>query len=301
MLGIRHRCGTNIVQETLSRHPDCGAHDDPEDFLVSGLPVLAAYVDRVMQRRRSRQPRRDLSDEISHALGCALEDYVAGHVLPGDDQPAAPSRVISKTPSVEGLPYFRSFLPDAYLVILIRDGRAILDSAMRSFDAEFEHGCRRFAKAADIVTDFLDTDTNPERTLLVRFEDFLDDKRSFVERLLRFIGVDDARYPYDELASLPVIGSSELKAEGEGSVHWRPVAADSGFDPRRRFESWSAEKLDRFDWLAGEQLARLGYPRSSPASPLAKLRNLALDLNPLYLSRRLKRTLRAATPGRRGR
>jgi hypothetical protein len=56
-----------------------------------------------------------------------------------------------------------------------------------------------------------------------------------------------------------VIGSSEL-ARREGKVHWKPVEKPADFDPSQRWSHWSNERHDRFIWIAGEALSRLGYP-----------------------------------------
>ena len=296
ILGIRHRSGTNMLLDVLVRHPSCVAHSDPEDFLVSCLRDINKYVGTLEKKRRSKQFRSDNRQELSETIGEALLRYITKNIKAEKPQVPVSKRVITKTPSVQGLQYFREIFPDAYLILLIRDGRSVVESAVRSFGADFDLGCRRYATAANIIASFMGTDPNPDKTILMRFEDYIGNKRKTVETLLRFLGLSTETFPFEDLELMPVRGSSELKQKEGDSIHWKPMAAKISFDPRHRYSEWSEFQHSRFDWLAGEALEKMGYERSRRSSSLFFVRNIASDvykrLNSFSIRRKVQSSMR---------
>jgi hypothetical protein len=114
------------------------------------------------------------------------------------------------------------------------------------------------------------------RCLLIRFEDLAADPAREIARVIAFLGLDPALYPFNRLDETPVFGSSSFgRADGEG-VHWRPVPKDSSFDPLARAQSWPAHRLARFAWLAGAEQRKLGY-LVHPLSPKGRVWNVVLD------------------------
>ncbi len=61
-------------------------------------------------------------------------------------------------------------------------------------------------------------------------------------------------------------------------MHWDKVSKDATFAPKERWRSWSADQVQRFDWIAGEQLANLGYETSrTPFSMIDSVTHTARD------------------------
>ena len=296
ILGIRHRSGTNMLLDVLVRHPSCVAHSDPEDFLVSCLRDINKYVGTLEKKRRSKQFRSDNRQELSETIGEALLRYITKNIKTEKFQVTVPKRVITKTPSVEGLQYFREVFPDAYLILLIRDGRSVVESTVRSFDADFDLSCKRYATATKIIASFMGTDPNPDKTILMRFEDYIGNKRETVETLLRFLGLSTEIFPFEDLEIMPIRGSSELKQKKGDSIHWEPMAAKIAFDPRHRYSEWSEFQHSRFDWLAGEALEKMGYERSRKSNALFFMKNIARDfynsLNSFSIRRKVRSFMR---------
>ena len=53
---------------------------------------------------------------------------------------------------------------------------------------------------------------------------------------------------------------------------------NESFAPKERWRSWSAGQLERFDWLAGEQLRDLGYTnQAAPTSRTRSMKHVLLD------------------------
>jgi len=72
------------------------------------------------------------------------------------------------------------------------------------------------------------------RCRLIRFEDFAADPAREIARVIDFLGLDPALYPFNRVDEIPVFGSSTFgRADGADGerVHWRPVPKDPSFDP----------------------------------------------------------------------
>lgn len=261
LLGIRHRSGTNIVQEVIARHPQCTSHSEPEDFLISGLDYLTKYIDHIKNRRKSKRSKNDFSTDLRIGLRSAIQRHIADMEFEYQTPEDSSQTIITKSPSVEGLLHFRTFFPDSHLILLVRDGRSVIESAMRSFGADFVKSCKRYQQAADTILEFIRSDENPDRTLLIRYEDFLSEPEEFIHSILTFLELDPAIYPFEELGDLPVIGSSDLTSDGRAEIHWNPISKHSSFDPSNRFQDWTDYQKEQFDWIAGQELENLGYSR----------------------------------------
>jgi hypothetical protein len=219
-------------------------------------------------------------------------------------------RLLTKSPSVRHLDRFFTFFPSARLVILVRDGRSVAQSAMDTFGWSFDRACREWSAAAQSIHRFQQDQSNrAERWRLVRYEDLVDDPEGHLRSLFAFLDLDSDRYDFHAARNLPVRGSSAFGRK-DGQVHWDSVAKDASFAPKERWRSWPAHRQERFQWLAGEWLAYFGYPDargrfSSAASFAHRLRDWRWQVMTaanrlvyrararLALRTRLARTLRA--------
>ena len=86
----------------------------------------------------------------------------------------------------------------------------------------------------------------------------VNDTEGEVKKILNFLGLDHKPYAYDLAKNLPVFGSSETRRDGN-EVHWNKIEKTKTFSPLNRWEKWEKAKHDRFNWLAGEAQAKLGY------------------------------------------
>ena len=278
ILGIRHRSGTNMLLNALVQHKNCVAHNDPEDFLVSPLRNIQNYTTNLQKRRKSKKNRKNNQKYLNNSIGNTLLSYLIKEIDPTTIKSNNPTRVITKTPSVEGLKYFREFFPDTHLIIIIRDGRSIIESAIKSFNANFENGCQRYVSASNDIISFLENDKNPNRTKVIKFEDYIKFKKETVISLLDFLNLSTDDYPFENLDDLPVHGSSELNKNSENKIHWEPMAMDKKFNPINRHANWSKFQLNRFEWVAGNCLETLGYQRSNQKNYYFYPINLLLDI-----------------------
>lgn len=287
ILGILPRCGTNFLMDLLCSHPDC-APPAPiwEDFLVTHADLLARYVDRVSQRWNRRWGEIDsLRDQLMTHLGVGLTSFL--------DERSGAGRTATKTPRVENLEWFFKLFPKAPLVILVRDGRSVVESGIRTFGWNREWATHKWVEAADRILEFDRKHRKTDaRYRIVRYEDLCENLEKELRGILDFVGLDADLYDFEAASQLPVRGSSTIREDGS-EVHWKPVAKPKNFDPVSRYSHWTRAKHERFNWIAGQSLERLGYtPQRVPsASALWAAWNLILGvrwqairlLGPIYL------------------
>lgn len=302
ILGILPRSGTNFLLDLLRAHPDCGPPVPIwEDFLLYHADLLVRYVDRVFSRWNPRWGVDETHrDRLLARLGSGLISFLT--------EQTESKRIVTKTPRVENLSHFFKLFPDAHLLILVRDGRALIESGIKTFNWHRESAIRKWTEAARTILDF--DETNRESALkyrIVRYEDLWGDLEPQLRRILDFLGLDSCVYDFEAATRLPVRGSSAIP-EGDDDVHWKPVAKAPDFDPTSRFRRWNRAKHERFNWVAGRYLKRFGYQETRHAGNrlLWSVWNLILDagwqgvrtLGPIYVRlqhRRRARGRRAKT------
>ncbi|MEO1342192.1 MAG: sulfotransferase, partial [Cyanobacteria bacterium J06635_13] len=172
---------------------------------------------------------------------------------------STPKILLTKTPSVRGLDNFFDLFPDAYLIVIIRDGRALVESGVRSFDWNYENATRRWTKNAQTISNLKNKYKDSSRKLLVlRYEDLLKDEKSELIKVFDFLDLDANRFDFNRAKSLGVIGSSDLKKQGS-DVHWEVKRKSQEFNPLERFSNWNQRKHRRFNWIAGTRMTEFGY------------------------------------------
>jgi hypothetical protein len=249
VLGMTHRCGSNLVWKLLELHPDCTLSPIREDFVLHHADKLVEFVESLREAwapyDASRHQR--LTPRFAQALL-------------GELKPEGCGRLVVKTPSVRNLDLVFELFPSARVLVLVRDGRDVVASGMLGFDWDFDSATAAWATAARTVTEFVrDHDGDRGRFAVVRFEELWSERRRAVERLLDAAALDPSRYDFDAAERLPVYGSSELLRAETGKPDWNGVTMPTGFRPTERWRTWSARRRRRFALLAGDAMRQLGY------------------------------------------
>ena len=270
ILGIAPRSGTHFLANLLCLHPGCTKSAIPEDALLSEAALLDRY-SRALEKRWAQQAGMDhhaLRELLIENLGSGLISFLQqartrvlednakrfGNSLTGLDR-----RIVTKTPGVPGLQQCFRLFPSAQLLILVRDGRAVVESCVQSFKQEPERAMRDWAQAAQKILQFDRDPNNKGRAyLLIRYEDLVQDVESETSRILCFLGLDIERYDFEAARHLPVVGSSSFK-RGAGPVHWLPVCKTAEFKPLERAGHWDRSQHERFNWICKEYLEAFGY------------------------------------------
>lgn len=285
--GVMVRSGTNFLLDLLCQHPDCAPSRSglPEDF----FPDEAHHLRRFVEGVADRWPATWGIDRpaMTAAMMRALGDGLAGFLRDGSAVP----RIVAKCPSPMGWAELSALFPEARVVLLMRDGKGAVDSAMRSFGWGFERALQTWAAGAREVVRALQPDAaGRAQRLLVRYEDLLRDPEREVPRMLDFLDLDPAALPPGTVSRLPVRGSSE--SAGQGLPDWTPRPKEASFDPLSRGERWDPTMVDRFAWVAGDAMRALGYDAVPASGPVPRHRALDAAYTAERSARRLVAGLR---------
>jgi Sulfotransferase family len=306
ILGVMPRSGTNYMHDLLCLHPDCAAAREPihEDLFLQHADLLLAYLSAV---RRAWDPGwGTFDDALPGDLQAALGDGLISFLWVDRDR-----RLVTKSPSVRNLGTFFALFPRARLLILIRDGRSAVQSSMATFGWDFDTAAHLWAEGAEEIRRF--DRAHRHRKLayrIVRYEDLLDDVETALKDILAFLDLDPDRFDFASAVRLPVRGSSAFFGPGRTAVNWDPVDRDAAFSPKERWRDWEPALLQRFEWIAGDQLRYFGYQGSAarPGTLVSPMRQRLLDWRwrsgrfarrAGYWLQRRARTARAAAGGRR--
>jgi len=274
ILGILPRCGTNFLYDLLTAHPDC-ARVEPvwEDFLLYHAAQLTGYTQAVYG---SWNPQwgvtANLYENLLSKLGSGICQFLT-------DQ-AGGQRAVTKTPRTDHLDLFFKLFPEASLIILVRDGRSVVESGVQSFGWYRESANRHWAKSAQRILEFSQShpkDSHPY--CLVRYEDLWTDQEAQLRKIFEVVDLDANSYDFEKAASLPIRGSSAIKKAGD-ELHWNPVEKPKDFDPMKRFRHWGWFRHQRFNHLAGPLLKPLGYEEQPQGGNqvIRALINVVLDV-----------------------
>jgi len=287
ILGILPRCGTNFLSNLLLLHPDCEPPDPVwEDYLLAHSNLLQQYSDSVSGHWDTDWGiTGDERKQLEVSLGEGLASFLC--------QRCKGTRVVSKTPRVDELGSFFRFFPAAKLLILVRDGRSVIESGVRTFGWRREPALHSLADAAATISNFQQS-ASPYRDSyrVIRYEDLWRDTETELRRLFSFLELDPEFCDFEQARLLPVRGSSELATASKQELHWDPVEKAAEFDPISRFADWSNARHFRYNHVAGQAMQELGYECKDVKNPggMFQLQGMFLDaawllkslLRPLY-------------------
>lgn len=286
ILGMLRRSGTNYLSDLLVQHRDCiSAAPVHEDHLVQRAGHLLRYVDAVTGSwTTSWGVPPETRGRLLRSLGDGIVSFLQAD--------AGDLRVVTKTPRLENLDRFFDLFPSVPLLLIVRDGRNVVASNVRSFDVNEEAARQEWASAGRAILDFDARNRGsglPYR--VVRYEDLLDDLESTMTEVLRCCDLDPDGFDLAAARALPLRGSSTVRRDG-ADVHWEPVAKDDAFRPKERWREWTSYQHARFAEVAGDVQRAFGYPLESAARPTASDRLHGRVDGTTWMLRRLRRRLR---------
>src|SRR5918995_892484 len=185
ILGVTPRSGTNFLMDLLLLHPMCARGRAPvnEDFFLENADALVEFVSRVTESwdRMWGDVTPDVLQEFQRGLGDGLISFLV--VDPH-------RRLVTKTPSVRNLQLFSTFFPTAKLLVLMRDGRSVVQSCIDTFGWEFDRAARMWRDGARAIAGFQNAATSAGAFRVVRYEDLMRDLRPSLTEILSFVGLD---------------------------------------------------------------------------------------------------------------
>jgi hypothetical protein len=135
-----------------------------------------------------------LEDKLLQGLGDGLLAFLTSRVRAG--------RLLTKMPGVRNLEYFFKLFPQAYLLLLVRDGRAVAESAIRMKRSKaslmpYESAMRSWARGAKTIRRFDQAHRNSDsKYLIVRYEDLWRDVEGELHKIFNFLELDAASYDF---------------------------------------------------------------------------------------------------------
>jgi len=259
--GVLPRSGTNYLADLFKFHQRIHAH--PRDLWE--FPLLSV-TDRVTQLQNdfTRVYRHNAEVlypfEFSAYLDSAYMKCLQSKV-------GSNKTMVFKFPFVHHANIFRILFPEDYQILLLRDGRDVVSSSMKTFSKgiikrNFSDYCAEWSRATETILNYdVDGPNQHSRTIVVRFEDFIKNPCERIRELLDRVGLDCSMYNFSGLANMPVRGSSELATRSEG-VHWQPYKSQNEFNPIGRWSGWPERRKRKFKRIAGEMLINAGYETS---------------------------------------
>jgi hypothetical protein len=148
-----------------------------------------------------------------------------------------------KTPQYnDDLGVLRQLFPDAQFVHMVRDGRDVsLSIRLTGFGPKNACECAEDWANALASIDAFTRQLPPDQFLEVRYEDLTKDPSATLERLGRFLGIDDA----DGRVASYIRAHVTAEVKSNNSEKWR--------------RALPAGEIARFEGVAGSWLARYGY------------------------------------------
>lgn len=260
MIGIMARTGTNFLADVLQLiDPRLQLHRVlEEDFLFEHSNLLKECAERAYQGWK-KAPGLENPDKwkelLLHQFGDACLKLLCNGLGPD-------KRLLAKTPGSLNVDKFFDLLPEAKLLLLIRDGRDVVESAHSTWSYEpYAFWIRQWAAGSRSMLELM---SGPARKLrgssweLVKYEDLLKKPEEMVGPLAKFLGVEGGHVDLRQLKELPIRGSSQNR-DSKGNVDWNPAKKIEGFKPVGRWSNWSWRQKREFKQLAGRELAALGY------------------------------------------
>ncbi len=259
LLGIMPRSGTNFLENQLILHPECISPGPVwEDFFISSLPRLDRYL-RYFDRRWDQvwfeNSNENYKDKLAKHLGEGFNELLISQ-LPSKKKV---KYLVTKTPTSKGIGYFRTYFPNEKLIIIIRDGRSLVESGMKSFFWNFEKAVFDWKKNAKEIRRHLEG--NNKKSLLVSFENLSNSPSDEMHKVLNYLELDLDKIELELQVNLPVSGSSELKGD-KGEIHWKGIKKDLNFNPTERHNKWSRFKKKVFWYIAGAEMEFFGYEKN---------------------------------------
>lgn len=269
ILGIHQRSGTNFLSDLLALHPRCTRPKFlHEDFFCYAAPHLARFVEQL------HASWEGWSQAYSgETMGLILGQCLGGILQREAEEPN--KLLISKTPCAENIAHFPWLFPGHPLLVLIRDGRAVVESSVKSFKWPYREAMTRWARGAQSILEF---ERDYRRTkapyLVIRYEDLVLDLEPQLCRIFDFLKLPRREYDFGAAKDLPVRGSSDLAVRGE-PMHWEAVPKSKDFDPLKRGRDWSSPVDLQFQAIAGGYQRLLGYSFRPATRPTAGVRALS--------------------------
>jgi hypothetical protein len=253
VVGAR-RSGTNWLERILTAHPEVAAVQTETYLFSHGVQPLA-------ERFQHANPSTPTVGQIFMPRDSFLDatrDFVDRALLATLDGEAREARyLVERTPwHASHLPLIGGVYPDAHVVNIVRDGRAVARSlvAMPWGPESIEEAAVEWRKSVEDARS--GSASLPGRYRDVIYEQMLAEPRRRTAELFEWLGLDLADTTWERVRA---VAGAEFNVDpgspGINADKWR--------------DELSATEVLAFERVAGETLDELGYPRAARAGGTA--------------------------------
>jgi len=278
ILGITGRSGTNYLYNLLLTHPDCeGSSLMAEDFIIYGLDQLDKYTNKVASKwKKEWNYNPKMQSKLKKSLGKGIEGFLKNT--------STSKCIVSKTPSTLNIDRFFDFFQEAKLIIIIRDGKNVVESGVKSNFWNYEMGFHIWDKSAKRILNFLKNNKPfSDRILLVKYENLINSLSEEMARVLDYCELDFDKYNMNKAKHTKILGSSTVKTKEKEFV-WKVIPEKSNFNPLNRSLHWNKTLHYRYNRKCGDSTQKFGYSTKHPKKGITYyLINLIWDVKYFYI------------------
>jgi protein-tyrosine sulfotransferase len=248
------RSGTSILSWALAAHPDFWTSDE-SDFLhyLFGRRLLRSAYERACQDpSRGWLPVNQVSyAEFAGALGLGIDLLFLNRSNQRRWVNSDPGYVLMADDLVH-------MFPRAQFVVMIRDGRAVVASMLKSgfqeaWAQDMSEACRAWVFFVREGQAFVNR--CPERALALRLERFAEKPDECFRHLLGFLNAPHSDLPSNFMQSNRINSSYGNSAPGD----IRKIK-DPRQTPEKPWRQWSSQDKGIFRRICGPTMQELGYP-----------------------------------------
>lgn len=255
LFGVMPRSGTNFIFRTILKHPAVKIAKPPgEDYLIYGIEHLDQYLEKVNSKWSSNWNGMNKELQVAKlrlSLVSGLYSYLQKDIDLDNN-----NYTISKTPRTDGLSNFRKYFPHSKLIILIRDGRHIIQSGVKSFKWMYIHSMMEYNESLKRIKSFIGEKPDNDYCL-IKYEEFIKNPTLELKKIFKYLDLNDDTYDFSMINKMPVYGSSE-QIDNSGNFIWKVKEKAISNNSLKKID-WHPLMNKRYNKICSEASRSFGY------------------------------------------
>jgi len=249
LLGVSQRCGSNYLKNLLLSHLEIESSKlYVEDFLMHELHLINRYVNNVSTHWRKNWYKNN--DELKAELIKCIGDGINSFLQVNDEDENR--YYLSKTPLVNNIFLFPKIFPNSKLILLIRDGKAVVQSGYKSEFWSYQLGIEKWKYGAERIYKFVTSGNfNKENHILVKYENVVKAPEVELKNIFKFLNLKWDKYNTELLEKPKIFGSSDQNYQNSTKFKWKIVEDQKSFNPLLRSEQMTPEAAELFERKCG--------------------------------------------------
>lgn len=259
------RSGHNYISNLLRNHAQIkspsGTNLPGEQNIMQYSEHLMWYASKTVAGQKGWETKTDELVKVQsaiflRAIGYSLIEFYSKFISP------EAKYLLLKDPASAGIANFSSVFPEGKLICLMRDGRDVVQSYIKTWKGfDFELACKMWRDGTERMLNLPQEDKG-KRYLLISYEKVFDTPVEEMKKVLTFLNLSESEYAFDKIDELPIFGSSTNSVNEKGEVDWSITNNKKDFKPVGKWQQWTAEQKNIFKKVAGETLIRAGYEQN---------------------------------------